>query len=133
MDRSLMETIPGRFEQGVALLAVVEAGGFTAAAARLGLSKAFISKQVAALEAALGVRLLHRTTRRVAVTEAGRLYLDYARQARELLSDGERAVSAVRTDVDGLLRITAPTSFGDGLLVDLLAEFVRLHPAVRLD
>jgi DNA-binding transcriptional LysR family regulator len=128
-----METIAGRFDQALAFLAVVEAGGFTAAAARLGVSKAFVSKQVGALEAALGVRLLQRTTRRVAPTDAGRLYLDYARQARELLGDGERAVSAVRTEVDGLLRITGPTSFGDGILVDLLAEFRALHPRVRFD
>ena len=128
-----METVAGRFDQALAFLAVVEAGGFTAAAARLGMSKAFVSKQVGALEGALGVRLLHRTTRRVALTDAGRLYLDYARQARELLGDGERAVSAVRTEVDGLLRITGPTSFGDGILVDLLAEFRALHPRVRFD
>jgi DNA-binding transcriptional LysR family regulator len=128
-----METVAGRFDQALAFLAVAEAGGFTAAAARLGMSKAFVSKQVGALEGALGVRLLHRTTRRVALTDAGRLYLDYARQARELLGDGERAVSAVRTEVDGLLRITGPTSFGDGILVDLLAEFRALHPRVRFD
>jgi DNA-binding transcriptional LysR family regulator len=128
-----METVAGRFDQSLAFLAVVETGGFTAAAARLGVSKAFVSKQVGALEAVLGVRLLHRTTRRVAPTDAGRLYLDYARQARELLGDGERAVSEVRTEVDGLLRITGPTSFGDGVLVDLLAEFRTLHPLVRFD
>jgi DNA-binding transcriptional LysR family regulator len=128
-----METVVGRFDQTLAFLAVVEAGSFTAAAARLGVSKAFVSKQVGALEAALGVRLLHRTTRRVAPTDAGRLYLEYARQARELLGDGERAVSAVRTEVDGLLRITGPTSFGDGILVDLLSEFRALHPRVRFD
>lgn len=128
-----METVAGRFDQVLALLMVVEAGGFTAAAARMGVSKAFVSKQVAALEASLGVRLLHRTTRRVMPTDAGRLYLDYARQARGLLEDGERAVSAVRTEVDGVLRITAPTSFGDGLLVDLVADFSALHPQVRFD
>jgi len=128
-----METVPGRFEQVLALLTVVDAGGFTAAAARLGVSKAFVSKQVSTLEAALGVRLLQRTTRRVAPTEAGRLYLDYVRQARGLLEDGERAVSAVRTQVDGVLRITAPTSFGDGLIVDLVAAFRAVHPEVRFD
>lgn len=128
-----METVAGRFDQALAFLAVVEAGGFTAAAARLGVSKAFVSKQVGALEAALGVRLLHRTTRRVAPTDAGRLYRDYARQARETLGDGERAVSAVRTEVDGLLRITGPTSFGDGFLVDLLAAFRMAHPRVSFD
>ena len=128
-----METFAGRFDQALGFLAVAETGSFTRAAERLGLSKAQVSKQVSALEAALGVRLLHRTTRRVAPTDAGRLYLEFARQAREILGDGERAVSAVRTEVDGLLRITAPTSFGDGFLVDLLAEFRALHPHVRFD
>jgi DNA-binding transcriptional LysR family regulator len=128
-----METVASRFDQTLGFLTVLEAGSFTAAAERLGVSKAHVSKQVRALEDALGVRLLHRTTRRVAATEAGRMYLDYARQARDLLGDGERAVSAVRTEVDGLLRITAPTSFGDGFLVDLLAEFRAVHPLVRFD
>jgi DNA-binding transcriptional LysR family regulator len=128
-----METNSQRFPQALALLAVVEAGSFTRAAERLGLSKAQVSKQVSALEAALGVKLLHRTTRRVALTEAGQLYLDFARHARNALDDGERAVSAVRTDVDGLLRLTAPTSFGDGFLADLLADFRARHPAVRFD
>lgn len=128
-----METPSQRFPQALALLTVAEAGGFTRAAERLGLSKAQVSKQVSALEAALGVKLLHRTTRRVALTEAGRLYLDFARQARHALDDGDRAVSAVRTDVDGLLRLTAPTSFGDGFLADLLADFRAMHPAVRFD
>jgi len=128
-----METISSRFDQALGLLTVVESGSFTRAAERLGVSKAHVSKQVQELEAALGVRLLHRTTRRIALTDAGRLYLDYARQARELLGDGERAVSAVRTEVDGLLRITAPTSFGDAFLVDLLADFRAHHPQVRFD
>lgn len=128
-----METVSGRFDQALGLLTVVESGSFTRAAERLGVSKAYISKQVSELESALGVRLLHRTTRRIALTDAGRLYLDYARQARDLLGDGERAVSAVRTEVDGLLRITAPTSLGDSFLVDLLADFRARHPLVRLD
>ena len=128
-----METTGHRFDQALGLLTVVESGSFTRAAEHLGVSKALVSKQVQALEAALGVKLLHRTTRRIALTDAGRLYLDYARQARELLGDGERAVSAVRTEVDGLLRLTAPTSFGDAFLVDLLADFRARHPQVRFD
>lgn len=128
-----METVNHRFDQALSLLTVTESGSFTRAAERLGVSKAYISKQVSELEAALGVRLLHRTTRRIALTDAGRLYLHYARQARDLLGDGERAVSAVRTEVDGLLRITAPTSLGDSFLVDLLADFRARYPLVRFD
>ena len=65
-----METNSGRFDQALALLTVVECGSFTRAAGRLGVSKALVSKQVQALEVALGVRLLERTTRRVALTIA---------------------------------------------------------------
>lgn len=128
-----METNNARFPQALALLTVAETGGFTRAAERLGVSKAQVSKQVSALEAALGVKLLHRTTRRVALTEAGRLYVEHARQARDALDEADRAVSAVRTEVEGLIRLTAPTSLGDGFLVDLLADFRALHPAVRFD
>lgn len=128
-----METTNHRFPQALALLTVVETGSFTRAAERLGVSKAQVSKQVSALEAGLGVKLLHRTTRRVGLTEAGQLYLDYARQARDALDDADRAVSAVRTEVDGLIRLTAPTSLGDGFLMDLLADFRAVYPAVRFD
>lgn len=128
-----METNTHRFPQALALLTVVETGSFTRAAERLGVSKAQVSKQVSALEAGLGVKLLHRTTRRVGLTEAGQLYLDYARQARDALDDADRAVSAVRTEVDGLIRLTAPTSLGDGFLMDLLADFRAVYPAVRFD
>ena len=129
----MMETNGTRYSQALALLAVVESGGFTRAADRLGLSKAQVSKQVGALEAALGVKLLHRTTRRVAPTDAGQQYLAYAREARQSLDEAERAVSALRTTVDGLIRLTAPTSLGDGFLLDLLADFRARHPAVRFD
>lgn len=79
------------------------------------------------------MKRLHRTTRRVVVTEAGQLYLEHARQARDALGDGDRAVSAVRTEVEGLIRLTAPTSFADGFLVDLLSDFRAIYPRVRFD
>jgi DNA-binding transcriptional LysR family regulator len=128
-----METNGTRFDQALALLTVADSGGFTRAAERLGVSKAQVSKQVSALEAALGVKLLHRTTRRVALTDAGQHYLAHAREARQALDEADRAVSALRTEVDGLIRLTAPTSLGDGFLIDLLADFRARHPAVRFD
>lgn len=128
-----METITGRFDQALAFVTVAELGSFTRAAERLGASKAHLSKQVSELEAALGVRLLQRTTRRLNLTDAGRLYLGYASRMRDLLLDGERAVSAARSVVDGLIRLTAPTSFGDSFLVDLLADFRARHPAIVFD
>lgn len=123
----------GRFDQALSFATVAELGSFTRAAERLGVSKAHVSKQVSDLESALGLRLLQRTTRRLSLTDAGRLYLGYATRMRDLLLDGERAVSAARSEVDGLIRLTAPTSFGDAFLIDLLADFRALHPAIVFD
>lgn len=128
-----METIKGRLEQALIFVEVAEAGGFTKAASKLGRSKAHVSKQVAELERALGVALLHRTTRRLSLTETGRLYLEYCRQLKETLLDAERAVSAVRTEVAGRLRLTGPTSLGEVFLTDLVLEFQRRNPAVAIE
>lgn len=128
-----METIEGRFEQALCFAEVAEAGSFTAAANRLGRSKAHLSKQVAQLEQALGVQLLFRTTRKLTLTDSGRLYLDYARQLRETLLESERAVSAIREEAAGTLRLTAPTSFGDAFLLDLLIAFRAAHPQVQVE
>jgi len=123
----------GRFDQALAFATVAELGSFTRAAERLGVSKAHLSKQVSDLEVVLGVRLMQRTTRRLNLTDAGRLYLGYATRMRDLLLDGERAVSAARSEVDGLIRLSAPTSFGDSFLVDLLDDFRQRHPRIVFD
>jgi DNA-binding transcriptional LysR family regulator len=130
-----METIPGRYEQALAFLGVVEAGSFTRAAAALGRSKAWVSKCVTDLERTLGVQLLLRTTRRVDLTEAGRTYSAYCRQLKLTMLEAERAVSAVREEVAGTLRVTAALSFGEAFMPDLLVEFQSRHPAldVQLD
>ncbi len=125
-----METIEPRLTQSLTFVAVADAGSFTRAAERLGCSKAHASKQVATLEKALGVQLLLRTTRRLALTEAGRLYLEHCRPVRDQLLDAERAVSATRQEVAGRLRITAPISFGDAFLGDILVAFQTRHPEV---
>lgn len=127
-----METISARYEQAICFATVAEAGSFTRAAALLERSKAHVSKQVGALEEALGVQLLLRTTRRLALTEAGRTYLEYCRQLRETLEEGERAVSAVREEVSGTLRLTAPTSFGDAFLLELLLDFQSRYPRLKI-
>ncbi len=128
-----MRTLLGRSDQALVFAAVAEEGSFTRAAARLGCSKAHISTQLSALETALGVQLLHRTTRRLSLTDAGRLYLDYAQQLRGTLDDAERAVSATRSEVTGRLRITGPTSLGEMVLPELVLAFRRAWPAVEVD
>jgi DNA-binding transcriptional LysR family regulator len=128
-----METMFGRFDQSLAFVTVTELGSFTRAAERLGCSKAHVSEQVAELEKALGVQLLHRTTRRLTLTEAGRLYLEYCRQLREVLLEAERAVSATTSEVGGRLRVTAPASFGENFLPDLVLAFQGTYPNVEVE
>ena len=122
-----------RYDQAICFAAVAELGSFTRAATQLERSKAHVSKQVSALEEALGVQLLLRTTRRLVLTEAGRTYLDYCKQLRETLLEGERAVSEIRRDVTGTLRLTAPTALGDAFLLDLLLAFQHQHPKVKVE
>lgn len=114
-------------------LTVLETGSFTRAAEHLGCSKAHLSKQVTELEHELGVQLLHRTTRRLSLTPAGETWLGYARQLRDLAREAERAVSATRLDISGRLRITAPTTFGEAFLLDLMLAFREQHPALEVE
>jgi len=115
-----------------AFVKVVEVGGFSAAARRLGVSKAQISKQVGQLEAELGVRLLHRTTRRVSASSDGQAYFE---RCRPLLAELDELDTAVRSnDVKprGELRVTAPIAFTELYLMPAVSDFSRRYPEVRL-
>lgn len=127
-----METIHSRYEQAVCFAAVAEAGSFTLAATRLGCSKAHVSKRVSALEQALGAQLLLRTTRRLALTDAGQTYLAYCRALRETLLEGERAVSAAQRGASGTLRLTVPPSLGEAFLLDAVLDFQARHARVAV-
>ncbi|HMV38028.1 MAG TPA: LysR family transcriptional regulator, partial [Plasticicumulans sp.] len=111
---------------------VVEAGGMSAAARALGLSTQIVSQRVQRLEARIGVRLLHRTTRQLQPTEAGERFL---RQARALVEDAGALLagfSAERDRITGTLRMTLPASFGQRHVAPLLPEFLALHPQLAL-
>jgi DNA-binding transcriptional LysR family regulator len=113
--------------------AVVEGGGFTAAAARLGSTKAMVSAQVRQLEAELGLTLFTRTTRRVSLTEGGqRLYQESAPLLRELEAVLDRAGRAAGS-LSGTLRITVPANDLPGNLSPRLARFAEAHPQLQLD
>lgn len=112
---------------------VAECRGFSAAARRLGLSKAAVSARVSALERALGVALLARTTRSVGLTDAGRRLLAHARQALEEAEAGIAAAREAGAQPSGLVRITAPSAIGRRLLVPEVAPFLAAHPRVALD
>jgi DNA-binding transcriptional LysR family regulator len=112
--------------------ATVETGSLTAAADKLLLSKQFVSRRIMALEASLGVRLLVRNTRKLAVTELGHEF--HARALRILaeIEDAEQAMSASRTALRGALKVSAPMSFGVSHVSPLIAAFLAEHPAVRI-
>ncbi|GLZ37129.1 LysR family transcriptional regulator [Actinokineospora sp. NBRC 105648] len=112
---------------------VVDAGGFSAAATALRAPKSSVSRRVARLESALGTRLLHRTTRSVTLTEAGRAY--YARVSNALAEMSEAAAAALdaREEPRGTIRMTAPPDVGAEILPGLIAGFVARHPHVRVE
>ena len=120
-------------QQLTSFVAVVNAGSFVGAADVLGLSKAAVSRHVGDLEGKLGVRLLHRTTRRLSLTDEGQRF--HAR-ATELLAHAgelEAETSSGSGEATGLLRINAPTSFGNLHLAPLWGPFAQAHPDVALD
>ncbi|WP_205962730.1 LysR family transcriptional regulator [Pararobbsia silviterrae] len=114
-------------------VAAVEAASFTGAAARLGLSKQFVSKRVMALEEQLGARLLVRTTRRLSVTPVGRDYFERVVQILADVADAERIVASQNAKPRGALRVTAPMSFGTMHLGPVIPEFMHRYDEVTLD
>jgi DNA-binding transcriptional LysR family regulator len=108
-------------------------GSLSAAARELGMSQTMATKHVAALETRLGVKLLHRTTRQLTLTEAGRKYLDAAERILSDVEDSETDVSADHVEVRGTLRVSVPVSFGVREISPLIPAFVALHPAVKVE
>lgn len=111
-------------------VAVAEQGGFAAAARRLRRSPAAVTRAVAALENRLGTRLLTRTTRAMALTDAGQRYLDQSRRALAEFAELENAASADRGEPSGLLTITAPEMFGRIHVLPIVQSFMREFPRV---
>jgi DNA-binding transcriptional LysR family regulator len=113
--------------------ATVDAQNFTAAARKLSLSKQFVSRRVMALEAELGVRLLVRNTRKLAITDLGRELYERARRILTEVEDAEQAMSSQQAEPRGLLRISAPMSFGMTHLSPLVTQFLKRNDAVRFE
>lgn len=114
-------------------VAVVDAGGFAAAARRLGMTRSAVSKQVARLEEEWGVQLLRRTTRSLSLTEPGRQAYEHASQIPRLAELAEEAASTLSRGPRGRLRLTASVAFGQHCLVPLLPAFRELHPHVEVE
>jgi DNA-binding transcriptional LysR family regulator len=110
---------------------VADAGGVSPAARRLGMSKSIVSRQLARLEAELGIQLLARTTRGAALTEAGLTFRDHAARACAEM-DAARDAVLPSGELQGRLRISAPLSFGPTHFASVLAEMARLHPNLHI-
>lgn len=112
---------------------VAALGSLSAAARSLGMSPTMATKHIAAIEERLGVKLLHRTTRRLTLTEAGRRYLDAAERILVDVEEAEAAASADRIEVRGTLRLNAPVSFGVREIAPLLPYFAESYPSLVVE
>jgi DNA-binding transcriptional LysR family regulator len=122
-----------RFADMQMFVRVVETGGISAAAERLQVAKSAVSRRLAELEGRLGAQLLHRTTRRLNLTDSGRAYFEQAQRILADLDEAEAAVSQAHTALKGRLRIALPLSFGLLHLAPLIEAFMLLHPDLEFD
>lgn len=113
--------------------AVAKAQGFTAAAKVLGIPKQTLSRRVAALEATLGVQLMHRTTRRLVLSPVGAAYAERCVELVRLADEANATVTATREVPSGQLRITADPVFGEAFLAPIVVEYARRWPEVELE
>lgn len=120
-------------QQLTSFLAVVRAGSFVGAAEATSLSKAAVSRHVAELEQHLGVRLMHRTTRRLSLSEDGQRFHSRAVELVSALAELETETASSGGEATGLLRINAPLTFGNLHLAPLWPRFIAAHPKVSLD
>jgi DNA-binding transcriptional LysR family regulator len=122
-----------RWEGFEELVRVVESGSFSAAAQVLGVSKGHVSQRISRLEDRLGVRLLHRTTRKLSLTELGNLYYQRCKQVIEDLDEVEQAVTEYQQRATGLLKVSSPNLLGEMHVVPAIADFLAANPGVGIE
>ena len=113
-------------------ISTVRAGSFTAAATQLGVTKSAVTKAVTQLEGRLGVKLLHRTTRRLSLTPEGAAFFEQAEVSLDQLRAAEEAARSRASTVKGVLRIDMPAAFGRRVAMPILMDILRAHPDLRL-
>jgi DNA-binding transcriptional LysR family regulator len=114
------------------LLRVVDAGSLSAAAKQLDVPLATVSRRIAELEANLQTRMLNRSSRRLSLTEAGRLYVEACKRILEQVEEAERAATGVYKDPKGRLTVTAPIVFGRTHMIPLVSEFLARYPEIDI-
>lgn len=121
------------FDELNSFVCVVDRGSFTAAAQQLNIAKSAVSKKVNELENRLGVKLLNRTTRRLSLTESGRVFYDRAKQILADLSEAEASISSEYAALQGTLKVAAPLSFGLAHLAPAINEFLAENTGLKID
>lgn len=114
-------------------VAAVETGSFATAAERLHVTRSAVAKTIARMEARLAVRLLHRTTRSLALTEDGQAYYQHCLRAMDELRAGEMALDSGRSEPAGRLRVSVPVLFGRRCVAPVLTQLAAEHPRLELD
>ncbi len=122
-----------RLTEMEAFATVVEEGGFSDAARKMGVAKSTVSKHVSSLETRLGTRLLSRTTRRVSPTEIGLAYYDRATRILDDAGDADALVASLHSSPSGTLRVSVDTDFGVHILSPLLGGFMNEFPDIRVN
>ncbi|NKF51874.1 LysR family transcriptional regulator [Shewanella sp. WXL01] len=113
-------------------VAVAKTASFTAASKRLGISTAQVSRQVSQLENRLQTKLFYRTTRKVSLTEEGAVYFRHCEQVLDGLAEAERAISSLQQEPRGLIRITAPVTYGERFVMPAIIDFMQQYPQVEV-
>jgi DNA-binding transcriptional LysR family regulator len=122
-----------RFHELNAFIAVVETGGFSAAARTTGDSQSAISKAIGALEKRLGVMLFNRSTRRVTLTDQGRRYYDRTKPLIDEIQDADSELTKTTLGVSGLIRVAVSATFGRLHVLPLIPDLLSLNPGLRVD
>ncbi len=122
-----------RFHELTAFIAVVETGGFSAAARRIGESQSVISKSVSTLEKRLGVQLFNRTTRSVTVTHYGQTYYERTKPLLDEMAQANEELISSAQEISGLVRVATSATFGRLHVLPLLPQLLALHPKLKLD
>lgn len=113
--------------------AIADTGSLSAAARRLGLTPMTVSRRLAALESELGVRLFHRTTRAVSLTAEGETFLPFAATLLQASEEARACLKSSAGTASGVLKVMAPTVFGQSVIMPLLPALLAEHPALRID
>lgn len=115
------------------LVKVVEVGSFSGAARALGVSKGHVSQRISQLEERLGTRLLHRTTRKLSLTELGNLYYERCKQVIEDLEEIEQTVSEFQQQATGILKLSSPNLLGEMHIVPAIVDFLKEHDTLEIE